>query len=165
MGVERFGGCRVMSKGSIRPSSPPASRLPSACCLLLTSSRMCLHLGIDSVRMGGGEWSGESVRGVDGLQGHGKGAWQCPVCLCSCSCSCLLLLALTQNAKPLDHHKHPHGDHMTISTTTGTYVATRTTISTNENNQDGGLWVAGALGVRRTARAGGARKWVVQWAC
>ena len=74
VGAQRFGGCRKVSRAPIRPSSPPASRLPSACCLLLTSSRMCLHLGIDSVRMGGGEWSGGSVRGVDGLQWYGKGA-------------------------------------------------------------------------------------------
>ena len=124
-----------------------------------------LRLGIELVPVGGHEWSGGSAWRSQGLKGYGKGELQCPVCLCSCCCSCLLLLALTQNVRPPHHHNHPHGDHMTISTTTATYVATRTTISTNENNQDGGLWVAGALGVRRTARAGGARKWVVQWAC
>ena len=124
-----------------------------------------LRLGIELVPVGGHGWSGGSAWRSQGLKGHGKGELQCPVCLCSCCCSCLLLLALTQNVRPPHHHNHAHGDHMTISTTTGTYVATRTTTSTNENNQDGGLWVGGALGMRRTARAGGARKWVVQWAC
>ena len=126
-------------------------------CICVLASSWCL--------LGGMNGRGGVLGDHKGLKGYGKGELQCPVCLCSCCCSCLLLLALTQNVRAPHHHNHPHGDHMTISTTTGTYVATRTTTSMNENNQDGGLWVAGALGVRRTARAGGARKWVVQWAC
>ena len=122
-----------------------------------------LRLGIELVPVGGHEWSGGSAWRSQGLKGYGKGELQCPVCLCSCCCSCLLLLALTQNVRPPHHHNHPHGDHMAISTTTGTFVCCHQDHQDNERGQPGrgivGWWGVGDATdstSRRSTKVGGA---------
>ena len=105
-----------------------------------------VHLGIDSVPPNGVDGRGEVFWGVDSLQGHGKGAWQCPVCPFSCPCSCLLLISLTRTSDHPTPITTPRTTILTILTTAATIAATRTTTVAEESSRAGGWGVWWAWG-------------------
>ena len=105
-----------------------------------------VHLGIDSVPPNGVDGRGEVFWGVNSLQGHGKGAWQCPVCPFSCPCSCLLLISLTRTSDHPTPITTPRTTILTILTTAATIAATRTTTVAEESSRAGGWGVWWAWG-------------------